>query len=203
MTTPPRGLRAKLAAIVLVPALALGLSVASAGSASAHTALRSSDPADGASLPTPPEQISLVFTEAVLDIGAAVQVTGPEGRLDLEAPQVDGATLVQSLPAGLPAGDYTAVWRVTSDDGHPVDGTLAFSATAGAAASSPAASPPAPGATVTAAPAVPNPADQAEDGGVPAWVWIGGLVVLALLGSVGGLVARRRGTRELPAPPIR
>ena len=132
-----------------MPALAQGLSVAAAGPASAHAALRSSDPADGASLPTPPEQISLVFTEPVLD------------------------------------------------------GTLAFSSTAGAEASSPSASQPAPAATVTDAPAVPNPGDQAEDGGVPSWVWLGGLVVLALLGAVGGLAARRRGARELPAPPIR
>src|SRR5207245_8947912 len=44
-----------------------------------------------------------------------------------------GRVLVVPLRGGLPNGDYTVKWRVISDDGHTVDGVLAFGVGAGRA----------------------------------------------------------------------
>lgn len=182
--------------------------------ASAHNVLISSDPEDGATLPVPPEQVTLVFNDGVLDVGTAFEVTGPDGKLQLDPPAVQGSNAVQVLPDGLPAGDYSVVWRVTSADGHPIDGTLTFTATSGAGApttdaTTEATTEPTTPATEAAQPS-PTPsedtatpvsseteADSAETGGVPAWVWVAGVIVL--VGAVAaGMVAARRNRDRIP-----
>lgn len=142
--------------LVAAVLLALGLVVAAAPAAWAHNTLRTAEPADGATVPSPPEQLVLTFDATVLQLGAALQVTGPGGALELEAPVVEGARLVQPLPEELPAGEYRTVWRVTSGDGHPIDGELTFTSEDG-------------GATAAASPtpsAIGGPTD--DEGATPA-----------------------------------
>jgi hypothetical protein len=77
----------------------------------------------------------------------------------------------------VPNGAYNVGWHVVSDDGHPVGGTFTFTV------ASPAAQPqPAPAPATAASP----------DSGLPMWTWLGGLVVLVVL---GGVVAAVRTTR--------
>lgn len=116
--------------------LTLALSVALVSTpvaALAHDELTGTDPEDGTTAEAP-EDLTLSFSGAISEVGAAVQVTGPDGESASDGdPEVDGSTVVQDLADDLPDGDYEVVWRVTSEDGHPIAGELAFSVTGGAA----------------------------------------------------------------------
>jgi methionine-rich copper-binding protein CopC len=119
-----------------------------AGPASAHDAAESSSPAQGATVATPPEKVSVTFNKNPLGIGSQFSVKDATG-----AEWADGAVEIvdnvasQKLRAGAPAGAYTVTWRVVSSDSHPIEGTFGFTATAAA-----------PGAAAgpTSAAAVPN-----------------------------------------------
>lgn len=189
-TTPRAPLRA--AALVLLCGLALLLG---AGAASAHTRLLSSDPADGASLDASPARVSLEFNETMQPEFSTITVVGPDGTAyQSGAPTADGRTIGTAVSPLGAAGRYEIGYRVISEDGHPVTGSVGFTlTTAGpAAAASMGAAPagaipappaqagdPAPAASVTPAP---------TDGGTPVWPWIVGAAVLV----VGGVLAALR-----------
>ncbi|UFU03386.1 copper resistance protein CopC [Ruania suaedae] len=114
--------------VTVIAALALP-----AAPAAAHSALISSDPEDGTTLESPPAELVLTFNEDVLEMGTSIEVTGPDGAEASDGdPQLDGPAVTQPLTSDLPAGEYSVVWRVVSADGHPIDGELTFTATAGA-----------------------------------------------------------------------
>ncbi|MFL0174328.1 copper resistance CopC/CopD family protein [Mycobacterium sp. SMC-13] len=96
--------------------------------AHAHAVLVSSDPVDGATLPTAPSRVTLSFDEPVRLIPGAVQVISNSGaRVDREVRQRSGNTAVElDLPPDLPRGSYTATWRLMSADGHEVSGSVSF-----------------------------------------------------------------------------
>ncbi len=173
--------------------------LATATPALAHTSLRSSNPANGSTLTTPPTRVSLTFGEAVTVQGSPIRVTGPGGvALAVGPASVSGATVSAPVTGSGPAGAYTVSWTVVSDDGDAISGKVAFTVRGGVAEPAPvpaAAVTPSPAAaptTTAAAVPAPVPAAAAETdtgGGVPWWVWIvGGAVVLA---GAGGAVAAR------------
>jgi methionine-rich copper-binding protein CopC len=174
-------------AVTLLAGLALLLGAAPA---LAHARLQSSDPADGASLDTAPQRVSLTFNEAMTPDFTTITVVGPDGQTHYETGEiaVDGGVVSAAVSPLGAAGRYEIGYRVVSADGHPVTGSVAFTLTtpgAGEGAAAPAPS----GAPAPAAdPAPTAPADT--DGGMPVWPWIVGAVVL-----VGGgvVVALRLG----------
>ncbi|MFE6177859.1 copper resistance CopC/CopD family protein [Streptomyces sp. NPDC056464] len=101
------------------------------GPASAHAALRATDPEDGTVLKSAPRDITLTFTESVGLLEDSFRVLDPDGRrLRTGEPQhaSDGAeTAGVTLPAKLAEGTYTVAWRVVSADSHPVSGAFTFS----------------------------------------------------------------------------
>jgi methionine-rich copper-binding protein CopC len=102
-----------------------------AGPASAHSRLIGSDPANNASLAVGPQRITLTFNEAVQSDYAVLNVVGPDEKHYWQQgdPEVTGDHMsVAVRPLG-PAGKYTVNWRVTSADGHPVQGKLSFTLT--------------------------------------------------------------------------
>ncbi|SFP88311.1 hypothetical protein SAMN05421810_103726 [Amycolatopsis arida] len=180
-------MRRLLATAVLV-AFAL---VGSAGPALAHNVLISSDPADGATVETGPERITLTFDQYVQDAGTnEVALTGPDGGQWAEGPiEVKGNVVTAPVRPLGPAGEYTIGFRILSADGHPVAERLTFTLT------QPGTGTPAAAGTTAQAPqtgtAAPAPAgDDGSGGGVPVWVWIAGAVVLL---GVGLTLALRLG----------
>lgn len=145
-------------------ALGAGLALAlAAAPAYAHTGLTSSNPGDGATVAAPPAQVVLTFTEAPAALGAQVVVTGPAGPVSAGAPRLDNLDVVQDVQPSAPAGRYTVEWRLTSDDGHPITGTLGFTASAAAASGGSAA---------------PSPADAPRrEPLIPSWGWIAAGVI--------------------------
>jgi len=126
MSCRPRwGRRCGVALTVLF--LALGLSVAAAPSAFAHAALISTDPADGAIVEAPPEQITLTYNEQITLTDDGVRLFDPDGQAaKLPARAVDSKILAD-LPADLSDGTYVLSWRLVSADSHPLSGAISFS----------------------------------------------------------------------------
>jgi copper transport protein len=127
-----------------------------AGTSSAHNALVSSDPADGASLVVAPAQVTWTFDRSVpletLTV-TLIDTTGARSELAGSTHGPSGDTqVVTPLPA-LQPGDVSLRWRLVGPDGHPVTGRIGFAVsgptttTAGVAATPPPATiPPAVGA---------------------------------------------------------
>lgn len=110
---------AALFAALLAALLALG------APAQAHDTLLESDPADGATLETSPEAITLTFSADVLEVSPLVRITDESGEQLAEVtPSVDGPVATATLEEPLPAGTSTVQWRVVSSDGHPIEGTF-------------------------------------------------------------------------------
>ncbi|WP_063734626.1 copper resistance CopC/CopD family protein [Streptomyces sp. RTd22] len=114
----------------LLAALLCALSFG-AGPASAHAALTSTSPGEGAVVKSAPSDVSLTFTEGVLLGRDAVRVLDPKGkRVDAgKAAHVGGksSTASVALRSGLADGTYTVAWKAVSEDSHPVSGAFTFS----------------------------------------------------------------------------
>jgi copper transport protein len=120
--TAPRTLAAVLAT-VLVAALVLAL--ASSRPVEAHAALSASEPADGGMVATAPAAARLTFSEPVAPL--VLRLLGPDGATqELSGASLEGDTLVVPLPPVTAEGTYVLSYRVVSQDGHPVGGSLVF-----------------------------------------------------------------------------
>src|SRR2546428_855229 len=112
------------------------------GMTSAHSVLRRSIPAAPASLPAPPRQIVLIFSEPVVAGLGAATVADRNGTVVSRVSTVarDGRTLTLSI-GPLATGVYTVRWRVLSaTDGHTTSGFLLFGVGEGLPAGGPAGS---------------------------------------------------------------
>lgn len=116
----------------------LGAALAPGGEARAHAALTSAVPADGSVVANPPSELSLSFSEPVSPL--VLRLIGPDGtKRMLDRFTLADRTLTVAVPAGLPAGTHVLSWRVVSEDGHPVGGSVLFSVGAPSAAAAAAA----------------------------------------------------------------
>jgi len=104
--------------------------VALAGPAAAHAQLVGSDPAAGAVVAEPPALVTLRFSEEVEPTLGGIEVFDTDQRVVDVGPTERVPGDVRSVQATLPEladGTYAVLWRVTSADGHPVQGAFAFS----------------------------------------------------------------------------
>lgn len=169
-----------------VAAVAVLLGLWAAAPASAHDALVSADPADGAAVAAAPDAVTLTFDAPALGIGTTLRVIGPGGDVQSGPPRLVDDTVTQDLAPGIPAGRYRIAWRVSSADGHPVSGELSFTASAPNPRAPSTPSPTAEGAT-----GAPTAAVAGSGGSSSTWIWVVLGVVVVLVG--GGLVVSRRG----------
>ncbi|MER6528946.1 copper resistance protein CopC [Streptomyces sp. NPDC001508] len=102
-----------------------------AAPASAHAALRGTDPEDGGVVASAPRHLTLTFTESVGLLDDSLRVYDPGNRRVAtgEARHAPGRsdTARVSLPDGLGTGTFTVAWRVVSADSHPIAGAFTFS----------------------------------------------------------------------------
>ena len=104
----------------------LALLALSCVSALAHAYLVESRPGDGDLLREQPAQVELVFSEPVeITTASHVDPLGIVARLPL--PPGTRANVALALPAGLAQGSHLVSWRVISQDGHSVSGSIVFS----------------------------------------------------------------------------
>jgi len=196
---------ARVARRALAPVLAvLVLTALGASPASAHNVLRSTDPADGSTVATAPAQVTLTFDQPAVAIGTEIAVQAPDGRIvSTGEPVLVDSTVSQAITGELPAGTYTVQWRVTSADGHPLSGELAFTATDATAigvepapveTAEPAAEEPSPEVTTFTETEEPAAADtsaaEPDDDGLSTAQAVG-IVALVMAVGAGALVALR------------
>ena len=184
----------RLRGLLAVPVLVVGVLLGTAPAAQAHTALNSTDPADGSTVTAPLPSVGLTFSSRVF-LGE-VTVTDPAGDSAAAGEAtVEGAVVTQPVALDVP-GAYTVAYEVTSDDGHALEGQLTFTY-----------APPAPQTpTAQAAPSTPVPRTPAapreaaagsaspDSDGLPAWVPVTAAAVV-LVGVVGFVAMRRRAGR--------
>lgn len=107
--------------------------VAFAATAMFHTALKSSMPARGSTVPSP-AKISLTFTEGVVVAQSAISILKPDSslveKLVVKATQ-DPATFEAAVTKTLAPGKYLVRWKTGSDDGHVVRGVYGFTVPTG------------------------------------------------------------------------
>ena len=134
--------------------------------ASAHASLVEADPSDGSVVAEAPKTVQLRFNESVAPaVINLIDATGRK-RSDIVVNAVDQSILV-TLPEDLPRGTQVVSYRVISQDGHPVGGSLIFSI--GAATGAPAEAP-------------------RESGTIDGLIWLTRLgVYLGLFVGVGGV----------------
>ncbi|MET7392079.1 copper resistance CopC family protein [Dactylosporangium sp. NPDC005572] len=145
----------------------------------AHAALRGTVPTTGAYLAQAPDLVTMTFSDPPNPALARVVVRDAAGAdLTEGPPTADGRTLVQRVRTATTGGTIAVSYRVVSADGHPIEGTFAFTL----------ATAPSPGATTSAA-AVPPAAVASEtpEAGQPHNVnWAGAAFPIGLvLGGIG------------------
>jgi hypothetical protein len=161
------------------------------GTAAAHTQLAASTPGDGQTVGTPPTQLELVFTDALVPEFVRVVVSGPgggnPGLNNLPKPEVADMTVRQPLPTPLTAGSYVVGYRVVASDGHPLSGQIRFTYTPGAPASTPSAAIPS-----RAAGTAGQRSESDRAGSWATWGWLAGALLVVAAAVVAGRGRRAR-----------
>ena len=93
--------------------------------AHAHATLKVSVPANGATLSTAPQQLTLTFSEPVKLTMLALQKDGGSKQDLGPLPTKADATFTVSAPA-MTNGRYVITWRALADDAHVTSGQIAF-----------------------------------------------------------------------------
>ena len=110
----------------MVSLLAALLLAAAPWSALAHAHLKTSTPANQATLGEAPASLRLEFSEAARLTALSLQATGETAARKLP---LEGTTSAVSHTIALPPltpGEYLVTWRALSDDTHVSSGTLRF-----------------------------------------------------------------------------
>jgi methionine-rich copper-binding protein CopC len=111
--------------LVLLSVLLATLGLAPA--ALAHAMLDHAEPRVGNTVPTPPHELKLWFTQNLEPAFTKVSVTNASGqRVDAGKPQVDGNEITVPLRSIGP-GIYRVRWHVVSTDTHTTEGNFTFS----------------------------------------------------------------------------
>lgn len=165
---PWRGLHIQAMAVVV---LLLGCV-----SAAAHAALTKAEPSDGSILAAAPKQLALSFSEPVSPL--VLTLIHPDGSSEkLETYKLRDRVLEIDAPKDMSDGTYVFTWRIVSEDGHPVGGSVIFSI----------------GAPSSAPPAVGEPIDWP----VRAGVWLSKFALyLGLFLGIGSVFANAWVTRQ-------
>ena len=121
------GPRWRRRALALVVAIVAALVLAPAEPASAHATLIATDPGEGAVLEAAPDRIRFTFDESVAGVPDGVHVFDAAGGAVAASAAVDGKELGVTLTDEVGDGTLVVVWRVVSEDGHPISGSLTFS----------------------------------------------------------------------------
>lgn len=104
---------------------ALLVALCCATGALAHASLISVEPADGSVLAEAPKAVALRFNESVAPaVASLIDAAGKAHDVTMRA--VDQSVEI-ALPDKLPRGTQVLSYRVVSQDGHPVAGSLVFS----------------------------------------------------------------------------
>lgn len=171
--------------------------------AHAHTALTSSNPAQGEVLAENPEELELVFG-TIIEEGSTITLKGPETDVALDNISISKNVMKGSISEALVNGQYIISWKIIGEDGHPIEGEIGFSLDAAPAEEAASEEPPekaaeelAPEELAAAQPVESSAEQQAaadegtEDGGILTILLLVAFAVLVGFGFVL-LIKRKR-----------
>jgi copper resistance protein C len=96
------------------------------GQANAHAMLDHAEPRVGNKVATPPQQVTLWFTQKLEAAFGTITVTNAAGqRVDSGKTRVSGSQMSVSLRGG-GSGTYHVNWHVLSVDTHTTEGNFTF-----------------------------------------------------------------------------
>ncbi len=149
-------------ALALIAAVALAV-VMGPSTASAHTDVDFTLPADGASTSSPIDEVTVAFTSPVDLVGNGFEALDPQGKV-VQPPVVsdDGQVFRLQFDPPLAGGAAGVRWEVRADDGHVLTGSISFVVDAAAPTTAPATTPPTtvpapPPSTSVVEPSTPEP----------------------------------------------
>jgi copper transport protein len=123
MQIRPSGMSRVLLGAATVAVVLIGWAVP----ASAHAAVVSSSPVQGAHVAHPPRTVTVVFDQPVQpDNGGLVVLDSTGQQVQASSLHPSPPVLRATLPNTLPDGAYVANYTVTSVDGHIVSGAIVF-----------------------------------------------------------------------------
>jgi copper transport protein len=125
--------RSSVGRLAIVSWLAATWFLLACAPALAHANLVGASPRPGGEVSKPPERVELRFSEPVdAEFDPVVVRTVSGARVDAHNAHVDpeDARVVLADLERVPEGSYTVKWRVTSIDGHVVEGRYAFAVVA-------------------------------------------------------------------------
>jgi methionine-rich copper-binding protein CopC len=104
--------------------------ILTSNAAFAHSKLIASNPVNGSTLKTLPQSVWLKFDENLMTIKGKmvnrIQVSGPKGNYSSGDALTAQDKLSINLKNSADKGLYTITWRIVSEDGHPVTGSIKF-----------------------------------------------------------------------------
>jgi copper transport protein len=106
--------------------LVAGAALFAPATAFAHANLVRTNPTDRAVLARAPARVLVVFDDDVRVAPGNAAIKNGGGSILAGEPAAHGKTLVLALKKDLGKGDYSVRWSAVSDDGHIVQGVLAF-----------------------------------------------------------------------------
>ena len=128
----PRSFPARIATTMVLAGPLIALAPVAA---SAHAHLKSATPAAGATVSTPPSEVTIDFTEGVEPLFCKIEVLDALGVHVEEGPPDaapgDNKHLTEKLKR-LGAGTYTVQWHATAVDTHKTEGSYDFTVAQGA-----------------------------------------------------------------------
>jgi methionine-rich copper-binding protein CopC len=102
----------------------------SASRADAHAQIISTVPKSNATIKILPAFVYIDFDGNLMDFADginSIQITDSKGkRVDTNKNFLGGARLSTTLKAGVKPGKYKVMYRIVSEDGHPVNGYFYF-----------------------------------------------------------------------------
>ena len=104
-------------------------------SVSAHTSLKNSNPAEGEVIKGDLTKIRLNFDTAIEKTSTVELKTAQGDVISLEKPLIIGNEWSAAVQQKLESGTYLIRWKLISEDGHPVEGTIRFDVKAAVASS--------------------------------------------------------------------
>jgi methionine-rich copper-binding protein CopC len=175
------------AAVFLAVAAAVGV----AAPAQAHDQIISTSPSEDGHVDVAPSEVSMVYTDSLIEVGAVVLVMDDTENDWADGPvALDGPNAAQAIKAGMPDGVYQVRWRVVSSDGHPISGVYDF-AVGTATLTADTSAGPGTGtrsdASAIADPAATGPNEGTASGATSTPSTVPSTVVVGLLGAIAGL----------------
>lgn len=134
----------------------------------AHASLTATEPPDGAVVDVAPAKLALSFSEPVSPL--TLRLIQPDGStIELTRFVLRDRTVEIATPPGLSSGTHVLSWRVVSEDGHPVGGSIIFS---------------------IGSPSLSAPVAETNDWRVRAAIWSGRIAMyVGLFFGIGGVFA--------------